>query len=431
MQVEVRDKNNYTRLLTVQVDSGELREVENRVIKKLKNSTTLPGFRKGRVPVGILKKRYADTIKLEVMEDSVSEYYTRALQDSDIHPVSQGKINKIDFEDVESGMTFEIEIEVEPEIELKKYKGLKVEREVPVVTDQMVEDTLNMLREQYAISKEAGEVKEGFYVTINAQKLGEGDVAVVGQKFEDVMIKVGSGEFNLDFEKQLIGLKKEQEAVVRISSMPPATVKNPQPVVESFRVIVKSIEERELPPLDDEFAKTLPESDLDTLEQLKERIRNNLKFDLEQRSSEQFVNRLVDELLKENSFDVPPGMIDHYLDHLVEDIKNQSKDKDSKNINEEEIRKNYRAQAIHNIRWFLLRDKLIEVENIHVDDSEIDEAINTMNMNDQEKKKVKKDVRLRERIKDNLLEQKVIKMLETNTDVIEIYPQAENLNLKA
>lgn len=427
MQVEVRDKNNYTRLLTVQVDSGELREVENRVIKKIKNSTTLPGFRKGRVPVGILKKRYADTIKLEVMEDSVSEYYTRALQDSDIHPVSQGKINKIDFEDVESGMTFEIEVEVEPEIELKKYKGLKVEREVPVVTDQMVEDTLATLREQYATSKEAGEVKEGYYVTIDAQKLGEGDVPVVGQKFEDVMLKVGSGEFNLDFEKQLIGLKKGQEAVVRISSMPPTTVKNPQPVIESFRVNVKSIEERELPPLDDEFAKTLPESDLDTLEQLKERIRNNLKFELEQRSSEQFVNRLVDELLKENSFDVPPGMIDHYLDHLVEDIKNQSKDKA---INEDEVRKNYRAQAIHNIRWFLLRDKLIEVENIHVDDSEIDEVINTLNMSDQERKKVKKDVRLRERIKDNLLEQKVIKMLETNTDVIEIYPQAKNLNLE-
>jgi trigger factor len=426
VQTDVKDLNTFTRMLTVQVSSQELLDVEKRVINKIKKTATLPGFRKGKVPISIIKKRYADQIKLELIEDSISEYYTKALQDAHIRPVTKGKINNVDFEDIEKGLKFEIEIEIEPEIELKKHKGLKVEREVPVVTDKMRADALNSIREQFSTVKEMDTVKEGFNVNLDAQKLGEGDVPVVGQKFEDLKIKVGSGEFDSDFEKQLLGLKKDSQAIIRKNIPSKPQEEHKKPISESYQVTVKAIEENELPPLNDDFLKNLQDNDLKTIEQFKDRINNNLRIELERRSREQFVSRLIDELLKENPFDVPPSMVDHYLDHLVQDIKNQSK---GENIDESLIRQDYKPYAIHNIRWYLLKQKLVKAENINVEQNEIHSAINQMKIDDTQKEQFKKNKQVQNRIKEDLLEQKVINLLESNAEIVEVYPQ-DSLEVK-
>ena len=423
MQVNVKEINDFKRILSVQIDASELQGIESRVIQKIRRSAALPGFRKGRVPLGIIKQRYADTIKLEVMEDSMSEFYGKALDETNLQPVSQGKINNLKFENTNDGMEFDIEIEVEPHINLKKYKGLKVEKEIPIVTDEMRERVLNSLRERYATISNVDNAKEGDHITFDAQLLGEGDVPVVGKKFEDISVKIGSGDFDPEFEKELIGLKNKQKSVVR-KSIPPDPSKNrSKPTTESYEIKVKQIEEKELPELNDEFVKNIEDETLETLAQLNERIKTNLKIDLERRSQEQFVSRLIDELLKENPFDVPSSMLEHYLDHLIEDLKNQSKDK---NIDEGAVRQNYRAYAIHNIRWYLLKKKLIETENINVGMSEIEQRIDNMNLDDKQKKQLRQNIQFKNNLKDDLLEQKLIKLLESHADIVEIFPQEKD-----
>lgn len=423
MQVNIKEINDFTRILSVQIDASELQGIESRVIQKIRRSAALPGFRKGRVPLGIIKQRYADTIKLEVMEDSISEFYGKALDETNLQPVSQGKINNLKFENTNDGMEFDIEIEVEPYINLKKYKGLKVEKEIPIVTDEMRERVLNSLRERYATISNVDNAKEGDHITFDAQLLGEGDVPVVGKKFEDISVKIGSGDFDLEFEKELIGLKNKQKSIVR-KSIPPDPSKNrSKPTTESYEIKVKQIEEKKLPELNDEFVKNIEDETLETLAQLNERIKTNLRIDLERRSQEQFVSRLIDELLKENPFDVPSSMLEHYLDHLIEDLKNQSKDK---NIDEGAVRQNYRAYAIHNIRWYLLKKKLIETENINVGMSEIEQRIDNMNLEDKQKKQLRQNIQFKNNLKDDLLEQKLIKLLESHADIVEIFPQEKD-----
>jgi trigger factor len=420
MQVNIKEINDFTRILSVQIDASELQGIESRVIQKIRKSAALPGFRKGRVPLGLIKQRYADTIKLELMEDSISEYYGKAIGETNLQPVSQGKINNLKFENIKDGMEFEIEIEVEPDIELKKYKGLKVEKEIPIVTDEMQERVLNSLREQYATISKVDDSKEGDHITFDAQLLGEGDVPVVGKKFENISVKIGSGDFDPEFEKELIGLINNQKSILR-KSVPPDPSKNRnKPTTESYEIKVKQIEEKELPELNDEFVKNIQDETLETLAQLKERINTNLKKDLKHRSQEQFVSRLIDELLKENPFDVPSSMVEHYLDHLIEDIKNQSKDK---NIDEAAVRQNYRAYGIHNIRWYLLKKKLIEIENINVEMSEIEQRIDNMNLEDNQKKQLRQNIQFKNNLKDDLLEQKLIGLLESHADIVEIFPQ--------
>jgi len=420
MQVDVNTVNSYKRQLIVKIDPDELKEVEIHAINKIKKSASIPGFRKGHAPAGLIKKRFAESIKLEVMESAVSKFYGEALEKANITPVNQGTINNLKFDpdgSGKTGMEFEIEIEVEPEIVLKKYKGLKVEKQVPVVTDKMKEEVVNNLREQYATIKELDEAEEGSYITFDAQLLGEGDVPVIGRKFDDIHIKLGSGEFDVDFEKELIGIEKGQQKVIRKTSEPKS--KKEQPRLESYQITAKAIQEKNLPPFDDEFVQNLQDESIQTLNQLKERINANLQKDIERRSREQFVSRLIDELLKENPFDAPASMVDHYLDHLVHDIKSQSKDRE---IDESALRKNYRAYAIHNIRWHLIKKKIVEMEKIEVDQNEIAELIDKMNFTEKQKKEFKHNDQFKNRIGEDLLEQKVIGLLESNAEIIEVYP---------
>ena len=426
MQVEVNEVNAYTRKLSVKIDPSELKEVENKAINKIKKNTALPGFRKGHVPIGLIKQRFGENIKLEVMENAISQFYGKALDQTKINPINQGKIENLKLDKIEDGMEFEIEIEVEPEIELKKYKGLKVEKEVGVVTDNMKEKVINNLREQFATVKELEESKEGDFITFDAQLLGDGDMPVIGRKFEDIYIKIGSGEFDKEFEKELVGLNKDQEKIIRKTNEPKSKKEKPQ--IESYKISVKSIQEKNLLPLDNDFVQNLQDDSIKTLDQLKERIDINLKSDVERRSREQFVSRLIDELLKENPFDAPDSMVDHYLEHLVEDIKNQSKDQ---NVDEESVRKNYRAYAIHNIRWHLIKRKIIELEKIEVDQKEINDFIDKMNFQEKQKKELKENPQFKNRIREDLLEQKVINLLESNTDIVEIYPQEKTETNKA
>lgn len=418
MQVEVSNVNTYTRKIMVKIEPAELREVENHSIRKIKKNASISGFRKGHAPIGLIKQRFAESIKLEVIENAISQFYGKALDEAKITPINQGKIENLKFEKIDNGMEFEIEIEVEPEIELKKYKGLKVEKEVMIVNDKMRQDVINNLREQFATIKDLDESKEGSHITFDAQLLGEGDVPVIGRKFEDIHIKLGSGEFDKDLEKELVGLSKDQKKIIRKTNDPKS--KKDKPQVESYQINVKAIHEKNLPPFDNEFVKNMHDESIQTLDQLKERININLQSDIDRRGREQFVSRLIDELLKENPFDAPVSMVDHYLEHLVEDIKKQSKDQ---KVDEENVRKNYRAYAIHNVRWYLIKKKIIEMENIEVDQKEIDDFIDKMNFEEKQKKELKNNTQFKNRIADDLLEQKVIKLLESNADIIEIYPQ--------
>jgi trigger factor len=290
----------------------------------------------------------------------------------------------------------------------------------------MKEKVINNLREQFATVKELEESKEGDFITFDAQLLGEGDVPVIGRKFDDIHIKIGSGEFDRDLEKELVGLNKDQKKIVRKTTKPSSEKEKPR--VESYQINVKSIHEKQLPPFDKDFVKNLQDDSITTLDQLKERIDLNLKNDIEKRSREQFVSRLIDELLKENPFDAPNSMVDHYLEHLVEDIKNQSK---GEKVDEETVRKNYRAYAIHNIRWHLIKKKIMEIENIKVDDKEIDDFIDKLNFEEKQKKEFKTNHQFKHRIQEDLLEQKVINVLESNADIIEIYPQEKVKSKKA
>lgn len=419
MHTETEAINSYSKRLKVEISPEELKALEEKIVRQYQRSSNIRGFRRGHAPLNIIRQRYRSMIQQDLIEETFREYYGKAIDQAGIQPVAPGNITKVDFEKIEDGMRFEMELQVEPEYELKKYKGLKVEKDVVKVTDELIEENLAHLQEQYATVKEVDEAKVGDYLFFDAQELDAGNVPIVGHKHENLEVKLGSGRFDPEIEEQLVGIKVNEKRVVSQESPPPPEDPEQEPRVSRLEIVVKRIEEREIPELNDEFVKNLNDDKLETLEQLRQRIAANLELNFQQHSEETFNNRLIDELLKENPFDVPPGMVENYLDELIKDFRKQSNDQ---NIDEVALRKQYRAAAIHHLRWYFLRKKLVEAENLSVTDEEAFQTIDGFQADEKTKEQAKKDRNYLNRLKDDLLEKKILDMLKSYAEIIEVYP---------
>lgn len=420
MQYEVKEIDSIKRQISVTVEPAELGEIEADILKMLKKSAQIPGFRPGRTPLGLIKKSYADVIKKEILEKTIPEYYSKVLEKADLNPIAQGSINILKFDDVESGMDFEITVEVEPEIELKKYKGLKADKEMPVVTESMLDAALLDLRKNFATATVVDEAKEGHFITFDMQQLGDGDVPLIGQKMEDLNVEIGAGEFDPELEKQLVGLKTDSDSIVRktVPANPDADDKSEK--VESYKITVKSIQERDIPPLDDELVQNLQDDDINSLDELKDRMQKSMKQNLERRSTQQLNQRIIDELLKENPFDVPETMVENYLERIMGDIRQKHPGED---IDEEQVRQKYRVEAIYLIRWHMLKKQIAKAEKITVTPDEVVQRIDLTPYSEEEKQKLKENLDFVYRLQDDMLEEKIVKLLNMNANITEIFPE--------
>jgi len=422
MQTVVEPLNSYAKKLKVEISAQDLLPLEQKILRNYQKRSEIPGFRPGKAPLNIVKKRHHDLIQQDLIEEALRKFYGKALDEANIVPVSEGKITNLSFQDIQSGMQLEIEIEVEPEIELKKYRGLKVEKDIVEVTDEMVQEALEQLREQYATIREVDQAKNGHYLHFSAQELDSGDVPLVGKKYENLQVNLGKGEFDPDIESQLEGIKKGEKRIVRKEMPADPMNKESRPKRTALEIHVTKIEEKEFPELNDEFVKNLDDDKIENLQQLEERIRQNMELDITHRGENIFQNRLIDELLKENPFEVPPTMVENYLQEMIKDIQNQSKEK---TVDQETLRKEYRVSAIHNIRWHFIKKKLINEEKIAVSDEEIQKLIDDSQLDAKIKKQAKNDQHYLGHLKEDLVERKLIDLLKKHADITEVYPRGK------
>lgn len=422
MQIDVKKVSASKRQITIKLTPDELRETEKDVIRNLQKKVTLPGFRKGHIPPGMFRRNFGEAIKAELPELAVAKYYSIMLSENDLKPIGVGEITRIEFKEIEEGMEFDVELEEEPEIELRKYKNLKVEKEIAVVTDDMVDKTLLNIRKRFATVKAADKAAKGHFITFTAQLLGEGDTPVIGKKYDQITLEIGSGDFDPGFEEQLIGMEVGGERIIRRMVPPRPGEKSREPLQESYKITVEAIEERELPPPDDDLVKNLDDEKIETLEQLKDALRKDLQYRLERRSNSQFYSRLADEALKENPFDVPDSMLNRQLDSIVERVQQRYPDE---KIDEDLVREKNRADAIYALRWYLLKKQIARAEGLFVTDEEALKLIDSFNISTKEKHQRKKNKDYLYNLKQDLLEEKILHLLSQNADIVEVYVQPQ------
>ncbi|MFQ5630110.1 MAG: trigger factor, partial [bacterium] len=309
-----------------------------------------------------------------------------------------------------SDLSAKFSVEVEPEFDVKKIENFKLEKQIYEVSEADIQSELEHIQEEQALWEVSEEpATDGDFVTIDLQEISEAGVPVIGHKYQDEVVAITSknGE-PTEFGRQLKGTVSGD---VRMIWFTPETNPNDERPKESLRyeASVKEVKRRILPIIDDELAKDVGE--YESIDELKESLKKSIAESMQKRFDDQLHQILIDEIIKSNPFDLPQGMVTRYLDNLVERLKDSAKNGD---IDETAIRENYKPGAIWSIKWHLLRRKLIASSGVDVNDEEVhDWVVSGKKGTDANRawNQIKNDADQLERLRDDLLEKKLLDFL--------------------
>lgn len=373
-------------VLTINVSPEKFEEALDQAFKKVVKDVSLPGFRKGRVPRQIFEKRFGvESLYQDAIDIILPNAYTEAVDQTGIFPVDQPKI---DIEQIERGkdLIFVCEVTVKPEVKLGEYKGLEVEEESVEVTDEDVENELKSLQERHAelVVKEEGKVEEGNTVVIDFEGFLDGE-PFEGGKGENHPLEIGSGQFIPGFEEQLIGKESGEETEINVTFPEDYHAEHLAGKDAVFKVKIHEIKEKEIPELDDEFAKDVDE-DVETLEELKEKTREQLKKQKEQAAENKKREQLIEKATENAEVDIPEAMINTELDHMMREFEQrlQMQGMTLENYyqfsgqSEEDLKEQMKEDAEKRVKTNLTLEAILEAENLEVTEEDIEEELNEM-----------------------------------------------------
>jgi len=298
------------------------------------------------------------------------------------------------------------------EIKLKNYKNFKFEKVIYKIDDDDVRENIEYIRKQKAvITAVDGAAAQGQFATFSVQELDDSGMPLIGKKYDDIRIQIGEGQFDPELESQIIGMKTGESRVIQ-KTYPKSAGKELAGKTERYSITLHKLEKEELPALNDQFVEEL-NLNLKSVEDLKGKVREELEHRWGQESEHQFYHQVVQELLHENPFEVPEAMINNYLENILEDIR-----KRDKNIDEEEVRKHYRADATFNIKWYHLKEKIAEEEQIKSTEDEFKQFLEKLE-DENTRKLYQSNKQLKQRVMNDIFEKKVFDFLVENSKVKE------------
>ena len=375
MKVTVEDLSPMKKKLSLEIPADMVDIELGNAYKKIAKTADIKGFRKGKVPRKILEQHYGPKAQYDAAGSLINNSLYKALLDNKIEAVSTPEV--VQSGDVEAGKPFSYaaEVEVRPEIVAKDYTKLKLEKEKFSFDETAVEQQL----EHMANSRMQLEVT-------SRKKAREGDTVIIdfegfidGTPFEngsakDFELSLGSNSFIPGFEAQLVGMKREQEKEVEVTFPEGYGAKDLAGKPAVFKVLVKEIKEKIIPKIDDALAKDL---DAENLDDLKNKIKENTITQEKQRIEGQLQESLMTALIKNNSFDIPEGMIEnqlHYLkDSFTRNLKAQGMSLEMLGMDNDSFAKTYREMAVQKVQGELLLDAIAAQEEMVVEESEIEQ----------------------------------------------------------
>ncbi len=384
--------------LEVEVEAEKVDQALDRAYKEVANDVQLPGFRKGKVPRPLLESHYGkDILHKDAVEILMKEIVPNVLKALENRAISMPEL--ADYE-LQSGQpaTFNLKIEVMPEVELGKYKDLGIKKEEVGDVEGIVDSELERLQQEHSklVNSEREIVEENDFIIIDyyAEIEGEEEPNII----DNYGLTVGSGQLLSSIESQLVGLKREEEAEIEASYPEDYSDEGLRGKGISAKVVVKEIKEESLPSLDDDFASQVTDYRADDLEELKDKIRESTIKRHEMNNDQQFKENLMAELFEQSEVDLPERLIENETKSVMERLKGQLGFEDDVSemyqMKKGEIGdfvKFCRQMAINNIKLSLIYDAVAKKEGITVDDEEVNQRILELaEQQDQDPKELKK-----------------------------------------
>ena len=370
--------------LTFEIQPDKIKEGLDIAFNKVKKSLNVPGFRKGRVPRQIFNKMYGEeALYQDALNALLPEAYANAVSESKIKPVSQPEIN-VESMEKDSAWVLSAKVTVEPEVELGEYKGLEVMKHSTDVSDKEVADELERRRKQQAelVLKEDEPAAEGDTVVIDFEGKVDGK-PFDGGKAENYSLELGSKTFIPGFEDQLVGHKAGDEVEVKVTFPDDYQAKDLQGKDAVFEVKIHEVKQKELPELDDDFAKDI-DDDVDTLEELKAKVKDEIKEQKEAAAKNAVQEEAISKAVENAKIgDIPEAMIEddvqRQMDQYFSGMQQQGINPDMyfklTGTSEEDLRKQFREGSEERVKTNLVLEAIVEKENIEVSEDEINDEI--------------------------------------------------------
>ena len=364
------------RELDLEIPAEDVSKEMERVAKDFARIARVPGFRPGKAPVSLIRRRFAEDIKGEVLQSLVPGRVEKAVSEQKLTPVSQPHVEKLDFVEGQP-LKFRAVFEVLPEFELGNYKGLGIEMPTMEITDADVAKTLEEMRERAAALApvEGRAVENGDYVQLKLMGTPAGGGEPL--RADSVMCHIGAEEtmepFNENLRSATIGEHKNFDAVY------PADYPDAKLAGKTFHYAVEilGIKTKKLPELNDDFAKDV--SDSPTLEELKKKVAESLEHERDHRQTELRREKVLAELVKLHDFPVPDSLVEHQMDvrleRVVRSLAAQGVDPRAVNVDWVSLRKRQQERATDDVKAELIIDRIATAENIDVTEDDVQHEI--------------------------------------------------------
>ena len=388
MKVSAEKIENQKVVLTIEVVAAELDKAEERACKRFASQVNIPGFRKGKAPRKIVEQHVGkQTVLQEAFDYFIApEALAEALKDQKMEDiVTRPDIETVTLEEGKD-VVFKATVVPRPEVKLGEYKGLKIAKDEVKVTDEDVDNQLKRMADHQAKMVEAPEgaaVEDGDFTTLDFKGFVDGE-AFEGGEGKDYPLQIGSNSFIPGFETQLIGAKVGEEKDVNVKFPEEYHAKELAGKDATFKCTIRSIKHKELPAIDDAFAKAA--SKFETLDELKADIRKNLTENAERKAENDRKAEALETASKNITVDIPPVMVDNEVTRMLREMEMRLAQQGMQleqylqfaGTDIAKLREQYRETAEKNVRTGLMLEEVAKTENIKVEAADLDKEVEVM-----------------------------------------------------
>jgi trigger factor len=381
--VDAKKQDGVKREISVEIPAEEVTRETETIVQKYQKVARLPGFRAGHVPASIIRQRFKEDLKSDVVEALVPRYFRKEAEKQGLIPVSQPQVTDLHIHDGEP-LRFKASFEIMPEIKVEGYKELRTDHPEIVVKDEEVEEALNSVREQHAT-----------FTSVEGRPLAEGDFAQASMDgrpkdtddktqpvhMDEVLIEIGGKNTVPEFTENLRGANAGDEKSFDVSYPEDSNDKRLAGKTFVYTVKVQAIKQKSLPELNDDFAKELGE--FTSVDQVRKQIRDNMEAERKHTAEREGKDKLVAELVKRNDFEVPESLIDRQIDLRLERglralAAQGMKMEDMKKMDLPRLRAGQRDQAVQDVKSSLLLERIAEMEKIEAGEDEVNHELEAL-----------------------------------------------------
>ena len=413
MNLKVKSKkiNDFTYELAISAKWIDIKEDFNSAKKKVAKEIKLPGFRKGKIPENILMSQYIHSVEMGFVQDFCEKYYLMALQEEKLTPINQAQLKDIDFS-YEKDLSFKSEFEIEPSLSLPKFKKnmVSVEKIKFLSNDEEVDKTIdNIMNSQAKAEQIEKNSKDGDFLIVDMQELDESGIPIIGKK-EKKYIAIGQDPF-IEDKAEFFKSKNVGDSVKITIDMGDGE--------KNYEFTIDTIQRRVPPVLDDDFVKQM-DPNCKSVAEWKSNVRKSIDSEYQRKSDEMFNSSLIDEFVKLINPILPLSMLENYLNNIVSEVK---QNQNSPEMDDSKIKEQYQLFAENNLKWFLLRKAIISDQELSVSTDEVNDFIKeALEKNETQKAEIERFYKKesnKNKLADDLLDQKIIEMLKEHSKIKE------------